>query len=304
MAATFNPMEAKARLLTALRAASCDANAVKTALRPDASAEEAEAALSDQEKATLELAFRLYMEDVLAKSQEPGMSIGAAGVPRHLDLAIELAASDSCDYNTPFALLEDLFDANVISEAESLFALVEARAAALAPFLTADPKYQRCKLTLIRSCNELLRRLSKSKNTNFRGRVLMFMAYTFPLGERSGVNLKGTSAPSSVEVEAEGAGDDDAMQVEAGAAAGAASGGPAEGVVNYGFYATFWGLQQAFAEPAKSVAKDSWPGLVERLQAVLEVHSQQQPAACSKQHRTQQRSNAAHAAMQRTQQLW
>ena len=33
----------------------------------------------------------------------------------------------------------------------------------------------------------------------------MFMAYTFPLAERSGVNLKGVSAPSTVTVEEEGA---------------------------------------------------------------------------------------------------
>ena len=269
----------KERLLAALRAnvdskTSVAVEAVRTALRPDATSEdEANAPLSDTEKQVQELAMRILMEELLAKSKQPGMSIEAAGVSRHLDLAIALAAAEASDPNTPFALLEDLFDANVISAAESLFALVEARAAALAPFLTADAKYQRCKLTLIRSCNELLRRLSKSKNTNFRGRVLMFMAYTFPLGERSGVNLKGATAPSSVEIEAEGDGDEEDMQVDAGAAgAGAESGnGPAQGVVNYGFYATFWGLQKAFADPAKSVVKDAWPGLVERLQTVLEV---------------------------------
>jgi hypothetical protein len=271
-------MATKERLLHALRS-NADAktavavDAVRTALRPGASTEdEANAPLTETEKQLLELAMRIIMEELLAKSKEPGVSIEAAGLPRHLDLAIELAAAEASDPNTPFALLEDLFDANVISAAESLFALVEARAAALAPFLTADAKYQRCKLTLIRSCNELLRRLSKSKNTNFRGRVLMFMAYTFPLGERSGVNLKGATAPSSVEVEPDGGVDDDDMQVDAGAPGAAESAsGPAKGVVNYGFYATFWGLQQAFAEPAKSVGKDAWPGLVERLQTVLEV---------------------------------
>jgi hypothetical protein len=40
-------------------------------------------------------------------------------------------------------------------------------------------------------CNELLRRLSKEINTVFCGRILMFLANTFPLGERSGVNLRG-----------------------------------------------------------------------------------------------------------------
>jgi hypothetical protein len=46
-------------------------------------------------------------------------------------------------------------------------------------------------LVLLRMCNELLRRLSKETNTVFCGRILMFLANTFPLGERSGVNLKG-----------------------------------------------------------------------------------------------------------------
>lgn len=46
-------------------------------------------------------------------------------------------------------------------------------------------------LVLLRMCNELLRRLSKEINTVFCGRILMFLANTFPLGERSGVNLRG-----------------------------------------------------------------------------------------------------------------
>ena len=284
MSEPFAPIAAKARVLEALRAStSADipstAEAVKRALRPDADAAEAEAdggtaqpPLIEQEKQTLELAFRFYMEELLAASNKQGKSVGLEGpVSRHLDLSISLAARDMSDYATPFFLLEDLFDATVISEAEVLFNLVEARAAALAPFLTPEPKFQRAKLALIRSCNELLRRLSKSKNTNFRGRVLMFMAYTFPLAERSGVNLKGASAPSSVEIEAEGAGDDaDAMQVDAAPAEAAEAAGAA-GAVNYGFYATFWGLQQAFADPGKQVIQTVWPGLVERLQTVLEV---------------------------------
>ena len=243
----------------------------RAALQP----EKTDAALTEPEKQTLELVMRMYMDELLVASKKPGASIEAAGVPKLLDIAIALAAGEGCDYNTPFALLEDLFDAHVISVAESAFALVEARAAALAPFLGAEPKFQRCKLTLIRSCNELLRRLSKSKNTNFRGRVLMFMAYTFPLAERSGVNLKGVAAPSTVAIEEEEG--DDPMTVEApagGEASAGAGGGGGEGgsgVVDFGFYATFWGLQQAFASPAASVAKERWASLVENLQTVLQV---------------------------------
>ena len=46
-------------------------------------------------------------------------------------------------------------------------------------------------LVLLRLLNELLRRLSKSTRTVFCGRILLFLGNIFPLGERSGVNLRG-----------------------------------------------------------------------------------------------------------------
>ena len=52
-------------------------------------------------------------------------------------------------------------------------------------------------LILLRTLNELLRRLSKmgEKNTEFCGRILIFLSQVFPLGERSGVNLRGEYGP-------------------------------------------------------------------------------------------------------------
>ncbi len=38
-------------------------------------------------------------------------------------------------------------------------------------------------------CNDLLRRLSKSQNTLFCGRIQLFLARLFPLSEKSGLNL-------------------------------------------------------------------------------------------------------------------
>ena len=87
-------------------------------------------------------------------------------MPQLLDLAIAMASADAglFDPNTPLALLEDLFDAQVVSSAERLFALVEQRGDALMPLL-ADPKSgMRAKLTFLRMCTDLARRLSKSKN--------------------------------------------------------------------------------------------------------------------------------------------
>lgn len=53
-----------------------------------------------------------------------------------LDLSIELATANAADWNSPFALLEDLFDSQVISESEAIFPLVEVRGGALANLMS------------------------------------------------------------------------------------------------------------------------------------------------------------------------
>ena len=97
------------------------------------------------------------MEDLKSNN-----NVEAAGVPQLLDLAIAMAGRRRpLRPNTPFALLEDLFDAQVVSSAERLFALVEQRGDALMPLL-ADPKSgMRAKLTFLRMCTDLARRFLK-----------------------------------------------------------------------------------------------------------------------------------------------
>src|ERR1041384_6399587 len=46
-------------------------------------------------------------------------------------------------------------------------------------------------LVVLRMCNELLRRLSRAEDTAFCGRVFIFMFQSFPLGDKSSVNLRG-----------------------------------------------------------------------------------------------------------------
>ena len=103
----------------------------------------------------------------------------------------------------PFLLLEETFEALTISECERVFDFLEERKSQLLEVLLsvpsthrfnsvcAQPKmFQRSKLVLLRMCNEVLRRLSKASNTEFCGRVLVFLATAFPLSERSGPDMK------------------------------------------------------------------------------------------------------------------
>ena len=60
---------------------------------------------------------------------------------------------------------------------------------------TANPSSQKHfkqkSLIILRSCNELLRRLSRAEDTVFCGRVFIFLFQSFPLGDKSSVNLRG-----------------------------------------------------------------------------------------------------------------
>lgn len=136
-------------------------------------------------------------------------------------------------------------------------------------------------LVLLRFCNELLRRLSKpsSRHTVFAGRILSFLSSVFPLGERSGVNLRGdfnvdnrtlidedvaegtTSSSEPQEAAATAESTSDSAEAERGerrlrsreAAAQAQRDKDAhllQSAKSTAFYRLFWGAQQWFANPA------------------------------------------------------
>lgn len=66
-------------------------------------------------------------------------------------------------------------------------------AAICAACADAFPKkhFKQKSLIILRSCNELLRRLSRAEDTVFCGRVFIFLFQSFPLGDKSSVNLRG-----------------------------------------------------------------------------------------------------------------
>lgn len=126
-------------------------------------------------------------------------------------------------------------------------------------------------LILLRTLNDLLRRLSKMGSTTiFCGRILTFLSGVFPLGERSGVNLRGEYGPmwegvKDVEKKDEyaeagrGLEDSQKMEVDAGKKESADS-KDKDGRLELcrdvlclmsfsGFYTTFWSLQLPFSRP-------------------------------------------------------
>lgn len=58
--------------------------------------------------------------------------------------------------------------------------------------LTLDQKhFAKKRLAILRSCSELLRRLSRAEDMVFGGRVFIFLFQSCPLGDKSSVNLRG-----------------------------------------------------------------------------------------------------------------
>lgn len=102
-----------------------------------------------------------------------------------IKLSIQLSRQDVISPFFPVALLVDVFDVSTLDFCESLFKFVEANVSVF-----KEPHFfTPCKNSLLRMCNDLLRRLSRSQNTVFCGRILMFLAKFFPFSERSGLNI-------------------------------------------------------------------------------------------------------------------
>ena len=90
--------------------------------------------------------------------------------------------------NVAHKLLEDCIDAAPSTNADSWWDLVESHKGAL----TENPAiFKAGKFILLRLCNSLLKRLSRTRQATLCGRILMFMAAAWPLSEKSALNMKG-----------------------------------------------------------------------------------------------------------------
>ncbi|KAF3927543.1 hypothetical protein AA313_de0203695 [Arthrobotrys entomopaga] len=104
------------------------------------------------------------------------------------DLVLVLSELDISDPQLPFAVIEETLDTQPICGCKRVFLYLEARIERL----TVGVDGAKGKgIILLRLCNELLRKLSKSEDTVFCGRIFVFLTKSFPLSERSGVNLRG-----------------------------------------------------------------------------------------------------------------
>ncbi|KAH9046953.1 THO complex subunit 1 transcription elongation factor-domain-containing protein [Lactarius deliciosus] len=201
-----------------------------------------------------------------------------------LELVLTFTEQDACEQAFPFSVLQDLLETQTIISCSHIFSWIESRAARLTASMAKGKA-----LILLRTLNDLLRRLSKmGSNTIFCGRILTFLSGVFPLGERSGVNLRGEYGPTwetvlfprekdsgddVTEAQAEGK-PEDAMAVDESLAekSAVASKRTAETIEKKeDLYNTFWSLQLPFSKPTQFASPQTFNEFQDAVNKILPV---------------------------------
>lgn len=147
----------------------------------------------------------------------------------------------------PVVLLGDIFDLLTLDVCEEMFEFVEREV----DVWKEELFFVSCKNNLLRMCNDLLRRLSRSSATVFCGRILLFLAKFFPFSERSGLNIVSEfnlenvteyGADAEENVGSEHDLEDSKKNI----------------VIDYSLYRKFWSLQDFFRNPNQCYNKVQW----------------------------------------------
>lgn len=171
-----------------------------------------------------------------------------------LDIVSILCDSEVCDVALTFWLIEELLDSQTISGCRVVFDFLESRRERL----TAKHFMVNKNLVVLRTCNELLRRLSRAEDTTFCGRVFIFLFQSFPLGDRSSVNLRGEYHIENVTTyDAQSVETSERMDIDAPSLSTASktrpskTGNSKELLDTDSLYPIFWSLQDIFSQPKK-----------------------------------------------------
>ena len=134
-------------------------------------------------------------------------------------------SSSLCINRNYLVIIEDIFESYPIEYLESLFDILEKN-------LKRKPKFEEKEekqngLILLRIANSVLKRLSSSRDTQFRGKVQMMLASIFQTDDKSGVNLKGLYNTNNYSIESKANKTD----------------------LNFKFYKQFWILHRYLTNP-------------------------------------------------------
>ncbi|KAF2828565.1 hypothetical protein CC86DRAFT_454324 [Ophiobolus disseminans] len=204
-----------------------------------------------------------------------------------LDILQYCGDRELCSPQSILLLIEELLDSQSIEGCRTVFNFLESRREAIIAINSKNKD-----LVILRLCNELLRRLSRAEDPVFCGRVYIFMFQSFPLGDKSSVNLRGNFHVENVttfeEFLKDSGATDDSMQVEASESEPTATEGSKseDRVIKPGqsdvreegkssimdidsLYPVFWSLQHSFSNPPRLFEEDHFKLFQKSLEATL-----------------------------------
>ncbi|KAM9387243.1 THO complex subunit 1 isoform 2-T2 [Phaethornis superciliosus] len=226
----------------------------------------------NEKKCTLDQAFRVIVEEEII-NKAPCDNLLAI-----ISLAINGVTEGICTASTPFVLLGDVLDCLPLDQCDRIFTFVEKNVATW----KSNTFYSAGKNYLLRMCNDLLRRLSKSQNTVFCGRIQLFLARLFPLSEKSGLNLQSqfnlenvtvfnTNEHESTLGQKHTEEREEGMDVEEGEMGDDEAPTSCSIPIDYNLYRKFWSLQDYFRNPVQCYEKVSWKTFLKYSEEVLAV---------------------------------
>ncbi|AEO69581.1 9488df5f-fb33-4ec4-854b-57beee312a39 [Thermothielavioides terrestris] len=206
-------------------------------LPPDESAD----SKRTQRFAVIETAVRDTFESLIATT--PIESPAFVKVWNLFDILSLLSDCELCDPALLFWLVEELLDSQTIAGCRKVFDFLESRRERI----TAK-HFKQKQLVILRTCNELLRRLSRALDPAFCGRVFIFMFQSFPLGDKSSVNLRGEYHVENVTTwdQTTPAPDGEKMDVDS-----EPKPQKDKALDPDTLYPVFWSLQESFNQPKK-----------------------------------------------------
>ncbi|CAL4067388.1 unnamed protein product, partial [Meganyctiphanes norvegica] len=221
--------------------------------------------VSEAIKHCLEISVRTYVTTQIIKGEHTDLGL----ITTVTKICIDGVKGGLCSPTLPVNVLSDSFDMLTINQCLHLFSFVEANVAVW----KEDIFFSHCKTAVLRMCNDLLRRLSRSQNTVFCGRILLFLARFFPFSERSGLNLISEFNLENVTTFTNSEATDQEMKDENDTAASPENGVDTSltNTLDYTLYAKFWALQDFFRNPPQCFQKPNWKMFTVYANDVLEA---------------------------------
>ena len=183
-------------------------------------------------------------------------------------------------FTLAWSFIEELVESQTTDRCRVIFDYLESRRERL-----IQRDFAKVHPFILRTCNELLKRLSRAEDPAFCGRVFFFLFRVSPLGDHSSANLRGEYHVDNVttyEKEMEPlpvANSTDAMQVESEAtedpasvdaqASAPKSSESVEHKQNSELYLSFWRLQQDFSMPTRLFEDDNFDVFKTGMQSTL-----------------------------------